>query len=135
MSRRLAREVALRVLFQVDVGKAHWASALERSLKEVQLSPAQQQFASQLVEGTVTHMQEIDRLISRFAVDWTLERMANVDRNLLRLAVFEILYLKDIPVSVTINEAVELAKKYGDADSGKFVNGILGNVVRHVGDG
>ena len=132
MSRRLAREVALRVLFQVDVGRAHWASALERSLKEVPLSPQQQQFCAQLVEGTVTHLQEIDRILSRFAVDWTLERMANVDRNVLRMAVYEMLYLKDIPPSVTINEAVELAKKYGDAESGKFVNGILGNVVRHV---
>ncbi|WP_324717601.1 transcription antitermination factor NusB [Carboxydochorda subterranea] len=132
MSRRLAREVALRVLFQVDVGKANWQAALERSLKEVPLSPVQQEFGRQLVEGVINHQQEIDRLISRFAIDWTLDRMANVDRNVMRIALFEILYLKDIPPSVSINEAVELAKKYGDQDSGKFVNGILGNVVRHV---
>lgn len=132
MSRRLAREVALRVLFQVDVGKAHWQAALERSLKEVQLSAPQQEFARQLVSGVVAHQQEIDRVLGRFAIDWTLERMANVDRNVMRIAVFEILYLRDIPPGVSINEAVELAKKYGDEDSGKFVNGILGNVVRHV---
>lgn len=131
-SRRLAREVALRVLFQVDVGKANPQAALERSLKEVQLSPAQAAFARQLVEGTLAHLQEIDRLIARFAIDWTLERMANVDRNVMRMALYEILYLKEIPPGVSINEAVELAKKYGDTESGKFVNGILGNVVRHV---
>ncbi|HEY8424692.1 MAG TPA: transcription antitermination factor NusB [Limnochordales bacterium] len=131
-SRRLAREVALRVLFQVDVGKADPQLALEQSLKQVPLAPAQAAFARQLVEGTLAHLQEIDRLLARFAIDWTLERMANVDRNVMRMAVYEILYLKEIPPGVSINEAVELAKKYGDTESGKFVNGILGNVVRHV---
>ncbi|HYH03368.1 MAG TPA: transcription antitermination factor NusB, partial [Bacillota bacterium] len=68
--------------------------------------------------------------IAKFAREWTLERMANTDRNILRMALFELTFLKDIPPSVTVNEAVELAKRYGDAESGKFVNGILGEMIR-----
>ncbi|MDI3281073.1 MAG: transcription antitermination factor NusB, partial [Bacillota bacterium] len=73
---------------------------------------------------------KIDRVISQYAIDWHLDRMANIDRNILRLAVYELLFLPDVPASVSVNEAVELAKKYGDVNSPRFINGILGNVVR-----
>ncbi|HCF90556.1 MAG TPA: transcription antitermination factor NusB [Firmicutes bacterium] len=87
-------------------------------------------FLKRLVEGTAANLPEIDRVIAETAVEWKLERMLGTDRNILRLAVFEILFCPDIPESATVNEAVELAKIYGDDHSGKFVNGILGNVIR-----
>jgi len=89
-------------------------------------------FARDLVLGTLEHRCRIDSIIQKHARGWTLERMANVDRNILRLAVFEMLYLPDIPLSVTVDEAVELAKKYSTAESSRFVNGILGNLIRNL---
>lgn len=83
------------------------------------------QFAGTLVDGACTHLKEIDDLIRPIAQNWEIERMAAIDRNLLRQAGFELLYLADIPVNVVINEAIELAKKFSTEDSGKFVNGIL----------
>ena len=80
----------------------------------------------------MAHCREIDQLIAQYAKEWSLDRMANVDRNILRLAAYEILYEPDVPNSVAVDEAVELAKKYSTAESGKFVNGILGNVLRHI---
>lgn len=91
-----------------------------------------QVFARELVEKTVEARARIDALIGKYARGWTLERMANVDRNVLRLAICELLCFSDIPASVTVNEAVELAKRYSTAESGRFVNGILGNLVRHL---
>ena len=88
------------------------------------------EFVARLVRGTLERVDEIDYRLSQLATDWSLDRMANVDRNVLRLAAFEMLFLEDVPVNVSINEAVELAKAYGTAESGKFVNGILGNLVR-----
>lgn len=130
MSRRAARETALKVLFQVDVGKVRATVALDHMLAETVAVARSESFTRQLVEGTLAHLAEVDALITRYAVDWTLDRMGNIDRNLLRLAIFEMMHVPDVPPSVAVNEAVELAKKYGDADSAKFVNGILGNVVR-----
>ena len=78
--------------------------------------------------GTIEHLEDVDKKIAEFATNWELSRMAIVDRNILRLACFEFMYLEDIPSKVTINEAVELAEKFGGIDSGKFINGILDNV-------
>jgi N utilization substance protein B len=132
MSRRLARELAFTVLFQSDVGKNPWREVLPRTLKENELPDSSQVFLSELVSGTIQHLSEVDAEIAKYAQDWKLERMANTDRNILRMAVFELRFRPDIPSSVTVNEAVELAKRYGDEESGKFVNGILGNVVRNL---
>lgn len=96
------------------------------------LSVGAQTFARRLVEGTLAHMDEIDAIIRKTATHWSVERMARTDRNVLRLAVYELLYETDVPASVTVNEAVELAKQYGDEDSGKFVNGVLGQVLRNA---
>lgn len=84
------------------------------------------------VSGVIEHRADIDRTISRLAIGWSLDRMGAVDRNLLRLAVYEILHLDDVPVGVAINEAVALAKKFGDEESGKFINGILGRLAREM---
>ena len=131
MSRTIAREMAFRILFQVDIGKNVWQEEVARTLSEEEgLSEASQEFLKELVRGTLEHQKAIDEHIAKFAREWTLERMANTDRNILRMALFELTFLKDIPPSVTVNEAVELAKRYGDEESGKFVNGILGEMIR-----
>jgi N utilization substance protein B len=132
-TRRAAREQALQWLYQVDVGKTD----LEDALAEVHraLQPEGLAFARQLLRGAVANIQTIDPLIARYAEDWSLDRMASIDRNVLRLAVFEIIHLPDIPPSVSIDEAVELAKKYSTAESGKFVNGVLGSLLRDLEQG
>jgi N utilization substance protein B len=132
MSRRIAREMAFKILFQTDVGRNPWQEVLPRTLAENKLPEKSGEFLKQLVTGTVQHLKEIDRELARFALDWKLERMANTDRNILRMAIFEIKYLEDVPSAATINEAVELAKRYGDEESGRFVNGILGNMIRET---
>lgn len=133
MTRRAAREEAFKMIFQVDLGKNSWSETLSRNLKELSLSEESRLFLKQLVEGTMTHLAEIDAEISKYAQDWKLDRMLSTDRNILRMSLYELKYLKDIPASVTVNEAVELAKVYGDDDSGRFINGILGNIIRSSG--
>lgn len=130
MSRRLAREAALRVLFQVEVGRDELDAAIAYNASELDLDENALSFTDKLVRGVVEHRAELDALLDRFAVDWTIDRMAYVDRNVLRLAAFEMMYDEETPAGVAINEAVELAKRYGTDDSGKFVNGILGNIAR-----
>jgi N utilization substance protein B len=90
-------------------------------------------FAEETVTGTFKHLRTVNAKILACAKNWSLDRMAIVDRNVLRMAVYEILYRRDIPPSVTINEAIELAKKYGTDESGAFVNGILDCVARMAG--
>jgi len=122
--------VALKALFAVDLGKVRLERVLEDLLAEADLPPKDAQFARELATGTLAHRAEADAIIARQAVGWTIERMATIDRNILRMALYEILHREDIPDSVAVNEAVELAKRYGDAESSKFVNGILGEIVR-----
>lgn len=130
MSRRLARQVALRALYQVDLVGADPEQALADLLEETPLAGDALEFARDLVRGTLEHWREVDGHISRYARDWSLERLAAVDRNILRLSIYQLLHRPDVPVNAVINEAVELAKTFGDADSGRFVNGILGQLAR-----
>ncbi|MBE9565697.1 MAG: transcription antitermination factor NusB [Proteobacteria bacterium] len=132
--RRAARELALRTLFQVDVGGMKSEEAIDLAFAQEPRDAQTLAFARDLVEGVVNQRARIDAVIEKYARDWTLERMANIDRNVLRLAICELLFMPDIPPSVTVDEAVELAKKYSTAESGRFVNGILGNLVRHLDD-
>jgi len=131
-SRRAARELALRALFQADIRGISAQETIELSFSQVHHAPPTLSFAEQLIRGALLHQPHIDRLIERYARGWTLERMANVDRNILRLATFELLFLPDTPPSVVVDEAVELAKKYSTQESGRFVNGILGNLIRNL---
>jgi len=87
-------------------------------------------FAGDIITGTVMHLEEIDSAIERIAEKWTLSRIASIDRNILRFAVYELLFRKDIPDAVTINEALEIAKKYSTAESASFINGILDRIAR-----
>ncbi len=126
--RRRAREAALEVLFQMDLGKLSLDDALE-SIRGQGWPPDDWTFIVTLARGTRERLETIDTVITGVAEHWTLERMATVDRNILRLAVFE-LQTGDTPVGVVINEAVELAKRYSTEESGRFVNGMLGKIAR-----
>lgn len=130
MTRRLARETALQTLFQHDVGRVEPGSALKFSCEEFGVGETAAAFARELVEGAIANRETIDATIRRLAVEWNLERMSNVDRNLLRVAVYEMLYRTDIPHNVSINEAIELAKIYSGEEAARFINGILGQLAR-----
>lgn len=126
--RRKTRALALKTLYEVDsVGHAA-DEALARLLAEESLSESSATFASELVSGVIQNRDKIDRKIETFASAWPIEQIPAVDRNILRLAIFEILLDNKVPVKVAINEAVELAKSFGSDSSAKFVNGVLGSV-------
>ncbi len=132
--RRAARELALKALFQVDLALADPLEALSGAFSGGEYDEDTREFARRLLLGAIQHREHIDGVIAKHAREWTLDRMANVDRNVLRLAVYEILYLPDVPPGVSVDEAVEMVKKYSTAESGRFVNGILGGLVRNLDD-
>lgn len=130
MSRRLAREIAFKALFQVDIGKCRAETAIRHSLKEFSLKQDEEKFIHELVEGVVAKKDTLDVIIKKHLVKWELDRISAVDRNLLRLALYEIVFRVDIPHAVSINEALELAKKYGStSEAVGFINGILDRAV------
>ena len=129
--RTKAREYVLQMLYQVDITQGNWQEVLENfcaSSDRQDLSGELKDFSSGLLSGVLDHLQEIDKKISKYAANWQLERMAFVDRNIMRLGCFELLFRADIPPKVAINEAVELAKKYSGLESGEFVNAILDQI-------
>ncbi|MBN3037835.1 MAG: transcription antitermination factor NusB [Candidatus Omnitrophica bacterium] len=126
--RSQARELALKFLYQIDITKEELACALVDFWQEHRARASVKDFANQIIKGTLDNLPKIDSTISNYAQNWQLKRMAVIDRNILRMATFELDFLPDIPPKVSINEAVELAKKYGDMESSKFVNGILDKI-------
>jgi len=126
--RRLSREMALKALFQIDLVNTNMEEALEYTFENVELSDEVKEFSLILVKGVMSNLSDIDKVINHSTNNWSLERITNIDRSILRIAIYEILYLKNIPKSVSINEAVELAKKYGTKSSFSFVNGVLGQI-------
>lgn len=134
-NRRLAREMALKIIFQVDLvhSNVDEASSFTFQVEDVlQYNNCDNiiAFSQELVKGVLANLSEIDNLIKSNANHWSLERMANIDRNILRIAVYEIVFIDNIPKSVSINEAVELAKKYSTENSFGFVNGVLGKIEK-----
>ena len=139
MSRRQAREAALQALFQLDLNhgeegqqEQYETLAIDMVLGEAEkMSAHDREFVNTLVHGTRAHLAEIDSLIAASSKDWKIERMATVDRNITRLAAFEIRFSEEkLTPNIAINEAVELAKKYGTDDSSRYVNGILGAMMK-----
>lgn len=129
--RTRARELALQILYQADVTQVSPKDLVEPFFSMdayINEDPDVRKFSVSLVNDIAEKLTCLDEAISSYATNWELDRMAMVDRNILRLAGFELLFRKDIPPKVAINEAVELAKKYGDLDSGKFVNGVLDKI-------
>jgi N utilization substance protein B len=126
--RRLSRELALKVLFQIDLVNTNMEEALKYNFESNELSKEVKEFTIILVRGVISNLAEIDKEIESYTNNWSLERITNIDRNILRIAIYEILYINNIPKSVSINEAVELAKKYSTKSSFSFVNGVLGKI-------
>lgn len=133
-SRRTGRERALQALYQLDQNEkatvaeavdAAWAASDDQGPKD----PLAHQFASELVAGVRTHLSALDALIEQHSQNWRLDRMQRVDRNVLRLGVYELMHRGDIPRKVTINEAIELAKLFGTEDSASFINGVLDRIA------
>ena len=135
-SRRRSRIAAFQVLFEADITGRLVPQVLTRHLGESPLTVDARAFASDLVFGVGRHLEDIDDTIRRYAPAFPLEDMAAVDRNVLRLAIYEVLFDTDrAPLRVAINEAVEIAKGYGSESSGRFVNGVLGAVALQAADG
>ncbi len=132
-SRSRCREWALQFLYQAEFSEGRGPEDLERFWRHFQKAGEVPAFLQELVAGVAAHLLELDALIARHSEHWRLERMTVVDRNLLRLAIFELLYQPEIPPKVVINEAVEMAKRYGTEASGAFVNGILDQVREALG--
>ncbi|HCS74304.1 MAG TPA: transcription antitermination factor NusB [Clostridiales bacterium] len=130
MARRSAREAAMSLLYQRNYIQDYDLNALGDMVEEWDLDDKDIPYIDDILTGSLRHINEIDDLIRNNAKGWKFERISKVDLSILRLALYEILYRDDIPESVSINEAVELAKKYGSEKTGSFVNGILGTVVR-----
>ena len=129
--RTRARECALKVLYAMDIKKEGCKRVLADFWSRDQAPEKQvKEFAEILVKGISKNISDINQMIAGYATNWNIKRMATIDRNILRMATYEILFMEDVPAKVSINEAVDLAKKFGDKDSGKFVNGILDKICK-----
>ncbi|MGQ7276598.1 transcription antitermination factor NusB [Brevibacillus thermoruber] len=127
MKRRTAREKAVQCLFQIDMADVQVEDALNLVMEDSEEDPS---YLRYLVEGTLQHQQEVDAEIRKFLRGWQLERIANVDRAILRLAFFEIMYEPDVPDKVVMNEAIEIAKLFSDEQSHRYINGVLSSFLQ-----
>ncbi|MEF2964452.1 transcription antitermination factor NusB [Paenibacillus sp. M1] len=144
MKRRLAREIAVQSLYHMEMNEVEAEEAVTMLLAEaagenegnVELADAEgadaKAFILELINGTWTRKEAIDDLLSDYLKGWQVSRLSKVDRQVLRLAVYEMIFRDDVPGKVAVNEAIELAKHFGTADSGKFVNGVLGKMIHDV---
>lgn len=137
--RRRAREHSLQFLYQVDLLKSsserididkqinlYWANKDKQPEREVI------DFSNRINAGTAENLDAVDEIISKYSKNWKLSRISKIDMNILRIAVYELLFIKDVPAKVVINEAIEIAKKYGTEESGSFINGILDNISKSI---
>ena len=127
-TRHKARSIALQALYEIDSAGRPPKEVIERLLGDTDLSDANKEFARSLVDGVASHLDELNAGIRKFAPAWPVEQLAMIDRNILRLAIFEILFDNKVPVKVAASEAVTLAKSFGSENSARFVNGVLGSV-------
>ena len=127
-----SRMAALQALYQLDLADHPLGTALEARAEDLELDEAQYDFALKLAQGVHKTTVQLDELISRHAPEWPLDQVAVIDRNILRLALWEIAFYRETPLRVVINEAVELAKVYGTDSSPRFVNGVLGSLVESL---
>lgn len=127
MNRRLARLRAVQVLYQVDLTGVNWENALKNTLEEDEIPD---EFLTTVIEGTLKEKESIDAQLTEHLDNWTITRVGNIDRNILRESVYEMLFVEDIPLHVSVNEAIELGKAFGGKESGSFINGVLSNVLK-----
>lgn len=133
--RRQSRIKALQVLYEVDTAGHDARSIIDRLKKEAELPDESLQFTAELVKGVTSNQDAIDRLIGKYAPNWPVEQLSIIDRNILRIAIFELKYHKETPPRAVANEAVELAKSFGSDSSTKFVNGVLGSLMTEMAVG
>ncbi len=126
--RRRAREIALQVLYQREFNRRGIDEALSLFWNNFEALKGAMDFSERIIRGVEEHRDELDRIIEKYSSHWKIGRMAHVDRNILRIAIYELLYCNDIPPKVAINEAIDIGKKFGTEDSGSFINGILDKV-------
>ena len=127
-NRRRARELAMQVLFQMDINGDDSMAAVELFCKHFEVPKKAKPFFLELVAGVRARLDKIDRLIEQSSDNWKISRMSGMDRNIMRVAVFELLYCSEIPAKVSINEAIDIGKKFGTEQSPAFINGILDNI-------
>ncbi len=128
--RSKSREIALSLLYQIEISKADPAEASKSYLEQYPQKQEVIDFSRILLDGVLKNLSQIDSLIKKYVKNWDIDRMAVIDRNILRIACFELTFLDDIPPKVSINEAIELAKRFGDLDSPRFVNGVLDKIYK-----
>jgi N utilization substance protein B len=133
-TRRRARRVVLETLYEYDIAEHEPLEVMERRLEDNPMERTGIEFTLILVQGVVEYQSQIDKLIARYAPEWPLDQMAVIDRNILRIAIFEFLISEQTPVKVAINEAVELAKTYGSDSAPRFINGVLGTLADQLDD-
>jgi N utilization substance protein B len=126
--RRRAREIALQVLYQREFNQVETEEALALFWNNFEVLKGALKFSERLIKGVEAHREDLDRIIEQHSSNWKVGRMTHVDRTILRIATYELLYCDDIPPKVTINEAIDIGKKYGSEDSGAFINGVLDKV-------
>jgi N utilization substance protein B len=134
-NRRRSRELAMQALFQMEANRDDSEEALALFCRHFEVSRRSKDFFLRLVEGVREHRAVIDSLIVRHSDNWKISRMSGVDRNLLRVAVFELLYCEDVPSKVSINEAIDIGKKFGTEHSSAFVNGVLDGIRKELEEG
>jgi transcription antitermination protein NusB len=135
--RRRSREIALQILYRIDMTESapdeaiclHYELVAPDQDDEVKAALPVRPFAEQLVRGVHIHQAELDQIIVSASSNWRLDRMSLVDRNILRIALFEMLYCPDVPPKVSINEAIDIGKRFGSVDSGAFINGVLDHIL------
>jgi len=129
MGRKASREVAMKLLYQLDIQKGDREDQIANAIEEYGLEAGDKKYVLDIVNGAYINKEIIDKIIEESASSWSVERISKVDLSILRLSIYEIKYREDIPLSVSINEAVELAKKFSGDESGSFINGVLGKVA------
>jgi N utilization substance protein B len=130
--RRRSRILALQALYEIDTTHHPAGTVLDQRLAEDPLPDEGEAFARELITGVMQHQAELDELIQRYAPEWPVDQMAVVDRNVLRMAVYEMLFDEEVPPVVAIDEAIEIARKFGSEESGAFINGILDAVRKRI---
>lgn len=130
MGRRASREAAMKLLYQLEIQKSDRDEQIDMALEDESLTDNDKKYIRSIIEGVNDKAVLLDNIIEKKALGWKINRISKIDLSILRIGIYEILYREDIPFSVTVNEAVELAKKYSNEDAGAFVNGLLAKVSR-----
>ncbi|NSW91355.1 MAG: transcription antitermination factor NusB [Firmicutes bacterium] len=130
MGRRASREVAMKLVYQTEIQKEDREWQINYALESKSFSSKDSQYIRDIVYGVLNNIEKIDELIEKHAIGWKLNRISKVDLSILRVGIYEILFREDIPYNVSVNEAVEMAKKFSTKESGSFINGILSKIPK-----